>query len=889
MRTVLLAELRFNARRALASGIAILISVAFIAIVLGVTATAKEFGQDIAAGPLTGVDVVVSADPSGRYPGLMKSEISALEKVPGISSQSIAWTAPASSTSGAKKNFSIVSLPVTKSLKWHKVLSGTEPKAGEVAVTEQVAAAQKLRVGEKIIFRDNRQVTVSGIISSPTPIPNSSTLLAPATDMQSWIPEESQTKDPGTTLPVRVILSAKPGTSPEKLVAAVSAKLTNARVDTTTDYRSWAGENLTGGVDILGRILLAFTAVALFVCLLVIGNIFTILLAHRTQQLALLRCLGATRKQLQQAAFIEAAILGSAASVTGTFFGIVLVFAGTKVLPHFFDGATGIQSVITFNMVLVPLLTGPLVTLAATLGPIRRATRIAPLAALRPESPLRTRMVSRVRRISAVLLAGLSAGLLFFATVVGGTLGILLAVAGGISLGTAVLLPAPVLVPAISRLLAKPTQRFGPIAELAVNNTVRNPRRAAATAVALFIGVSLMAMVGTGAATIERAAKTEIDDAYPLDVQVYAGESGGNFTADQLTKIDRVPGVTAVAGMYSDWVTIRGQGWLFYDVTNPGLQELSSFTSTNPPPVGITEPSQVGLQKTPDVEGLISKIPRDAVWFLGGDFAKYRAVSRTTLILGNGQKDLRPGEIGVSPGAAKAAHGSTWTIRSGKNSITVTPVAVRQANGKKLESLELRPLLTDSDMTKLGFPTGYSQIYARTVNDIDPVKLAEDLDAIQPPGAAWDVQGSFTERANLQSVLGIMTNIATGLLAVAIVVAFIGLANTLALSVLERAQETGLLRALGVTRRQVRQMFGAEAVLLALTGCVLGVAVGVLLGYVGAVAVLADQVSSVPWPDVQFWMLAMIVLLALLAAVAASTLPGRRAANIPPTVALAQR
>lgn len=617
----------------------------------------------------------------------------------------------------------------------------------------------------------------------------------------------------------------------------------------------------TGGMDVLRPILLGFGAIAVATSALVIANTFAIVLAQRTRELALLRCVGATRGQVRRTVLLESLVLGVLAATVGVLIGVALTWGAALSL-----GEINLGTPITLQpgwdpvSLVVPWVVGVAVTAGAAWGPIRRATRVAPMAALQPAaSPAVVSRPGLVRIASSVLLLGAGAALLVLAVATrsdsDATANVLLGVAGGLLSFLGVLVASVFFVPAGIRALGAALR--GVPGRLAVGNTVSNPRRAAATSAALLIGVTLITMTSVGAASAERTALREIDQQYPADVIAFpqfeaaqhatddsegasdSGDSGvaaeedGQMVArplnDALTmQVDSLPGVADAVQFGAGWITLEGPdgSWAWESAAYGVDPATAGPVLRNPTATDALQPGTIGLSA--DLLEMNGLTVGDTVQASGPDGSRELEVVEFAM-----------DEIVLPPADLAALDASS-------------------ANGGGL----LIRLTEDAEVSTV---------------------VPEIRDIVEPEGA-W-VTGSASARAELTVMLDLLVMITTGLLGVAVVIAVVGIANTLALSVLERTRENALLRALGLTRSQMRGMLTLEGVLLALVSALLGIVLGVTYAWFGVQTLLPEGTTTqLAFPLIR---VAVILALAVVAGLLASVLPARRAARIAPAAGLA--
>lgn len=637
---------------------------------------------------------------------------------------------------------------------------------------------------------------------------------------------------------IAVLLS--PGADQEAVRAELAAVVSDSdmMVSTKDEAAERSINSATGGQQVFTLTILSFAAVALLVAALVIANTFQVLVAQRTRTLALLRCVGAKKAQLRQSVVLEAATLGLVASAAGLALGTAFVQITVMVLGRV-NLDIPIPNHITFSLaaVLWPLVVGTLVTVGASLVPARAATRVAPLEALRPsEAPHVTAGGGRVRLVFSLLLV-LGGALLMAGGVEisqrGDTgLGLGAGVLGGGLSFVGVLLGAVFWIPRVVGAVGRLLSSAGPSAQLAAANITRNPRRTAATSTALLIGVTLVAMMSVGAATARTTLSSTLDESYNVDVAaegpVWSADAGADpLSPSLLTDLASLDGVASVA-----------------PVTEVQITAIAGGTTSDYQIVQILDPTsaRAALRDPSVLDGLDGT---HAV--VSESYARYVLRDSTTLTL-RGDR----GEV---------------TLDVVVGDIVGSDVVVDKTVGDRLVSAT-GPTAAWLKVTDLGSAS-------TTVKEIKNVVSATPV----------NVSGAAAARATMQQGIDTMLAVVVGLLAIAVVIALIGVANTLSLSVLERRRESATLRAIGLSRRQLRSTLAMEGMLIAGVGAVLGVAIGLAYGWVGSVIALSGfgEVSL----TVPFETLALVILVAVAAGLLASVIPGRTAAKTSPVEALA--
>ena len=628
----------------------------------------------------------------------------------------------------------------------------------------------------------------------------------------------------------QILVQARPGVSSAMLVHRLKDALTTRRVDVVTgdEYRTQQQNQVRTALTFLTIALTVFGAIGLLVGAFIIFNTFTIVLTQRTRELALLRAIGATPRQVLGSVLAEAAIVGLTASALGVAAGIGLAAGLEAVLRALAVSIPAGSLVVAPRTIVLGLVVGTIVTTVSAYVPGRRAASVAPLAALR-DSTVEPPLVSRRRSgvgLAVGVLGGVGIAIGLFTSITDNTY---YAAAGAIALFVGVAIASPVFVRPAARILgAVPIRISGIAGRLARDNAHRNPRRSASTAIALTLGVALVGLITIVAASFQ------VTIAHALDNQLGTTDFfiSGTLSPVVTARVQAVPSVAAAMG------------------------------------VGFAEPS---LTVAPHAVN-----PDDARFVLAMDPTLLPRFVDLGHVSGN-LHDLDNGGIAVPRAVARRHHlhvGSIVVARFDASSRRMPVSAIFD------KSIFNRPALLIAH-----------SVFERSVRyPIDYFTLA-----LLRPGTPTTVGQHAIERALHDYPTAKVQNFAEfkhaqarqidqalflvyGLLLLAIVIAFIGIVNTLALSVYERTREIGLLRAVGTSRRQVAASIGWESVIISVFGTALGLVVGVVFGWVLVLALRRQHL--VTRFDPALGRLAVIALVAATAGAIAAVVPARRASKL---------
>ena len=702
---------------------------------------------------------------------------------------------------------------------------GREPRTGgEVVIDKFTAERGDLEVGDRttvtnLASQGNLDVTVVGIATfGDTESPGGSTNVMFTTDVaQAELGEAGQFDS--------VVVRADRGVTEDAIRDRVAQGMPrDVEVLTGAEVIEEQQDNIAEGLGFFRTFLIAFAVIALFVGIFIIYNTFNILVAQRVREMALLRAVGASRRQVLGSVVIEAAVVGLVAGALGLVAGVA-VAAGLRALL----GAIGLDLpsgslVITLNTVVVAFVVGLVVSVLSALVPAIRASRVPPVAAMRDVAVDRPHSVRRV--VAGAILTALSA-LLILNGLFGNVDNPLLVVglgALGLVIGIAVL--GPLFAGPVSRVIGAPVARLrGVSGRLARLNAARNPSRTSTTAAALMIGVTLVAFITVVAASFKASFEDTLAGAVKGDFVVDSGtfQPGTGLPPQLADEVRSLPEVERVGSIRFMAIEIEGDG--------------TTIGAINPDAAGPL--LDVGL-----LQGDYGDLGADAI-----------AVSKD-----------KAGDLGLRIGDTVPVR----FVETGAQQLRVAVVyddedlvgpwfvglAVSEANVAQQfdfqDIVELRP--------GVGLEAG---------------RRAIDRVVDQYPTADLFDQQEYrdAQTAPINQILGLVY----ALLSFSVVIALIGIANTLALSVLERTRELGLLRAVGMTRPQMRSMVRWESVVIALLGTLLGIALGSFFGWATVTSASDEGLAVLRIPVGQ---LAIVAVIAALAGVWAARRPAKRAAKL---------
>ena len=633
-----------------------------------------------------------------------------------------------------------------------------------------------------------------------------------------------------------IAVAAASGTSDAQLVENIAAVLPPG-----TQVRSGQAQAADDASDtnefitFLQGFLLAFAGIALFVGSFVIANSLSITIAQRAREFATVRTLGGSRRQILWSIIIEALVVGTAASLVGLFLGLGLA----KLLFWLFDlvGFTLPNTGLLFETrtIVVSLAVGIIVTLLASLRPAIRATRVPPIAAVREGATLPPSRFARFRTVGSLLITGLGFAALsygLFGSGLGTTQILIWMGVGALLIFIGVSLFAARLVRPLAAALGAPAARLGGSAgRLARDNARRNPQRTASTASALMIGLALVTLVATLAAGITSTFRGAVDKIFTSDYAITAQNNFSPIPIDAAEAAAKTPGVKAIASTRSGEARVFGS---------------TEFITAVDPDAGEV----IRLDWVDGSQDVFRELGADGA-FVDDGFAK---------------------DHGLSVGSP-----ITVTVPSGKQlELTVKGIFDPPAGGSPFGVVTFSSATFDKVYDS---PRNlYTFILMNGGESEQNTQALEASLGTEFPNAKVQTREEFVD--NQIAALNQILNILYVLLALSVIVSLFGIVNTLVLTVFERTRELGMLRAIGMTRRQVRRMIRHESVITALIGGTLGIILGVILG-----ALLIARVDFIEFalPTTQIIVFAVLT---IIVGIVAAIFPARRAARLNPLEAL---
>ncbi len=926
MTKITLTMMRRNLKMFVLAGIAIVIGTAFISSTFLFTNSLQKSLLESVATPYRGATHEISFDdshPEAKAVDPTLADIFQLEKSNKISDWRMSDNLPASALKGKNKTSGLIfPMATTPSLMPVRLMSGSWPHTGQIAVSPVIAKSLKAQVGSTISLVDvecsnflssedgcvNPHLTVSGIVddddesesmggalvlSLPDYIAFSEQTLQQSNLLESKnetrrhegttyvrhhpyapLTREQLMRSKASVTDVMVVMGQ--AHDPSSVMAELKAKgVRGYRIRTAHAAEMDIIKSETGGTNIVQVFLLIFGVIALLVAGIVISNTFQVIVAQRRRNLALLRAIGAKRSQLYRSVVMESVLLGFISSAIGI--ALACVIAGGLQLGHARMGTTQFYFAPDVTCILVPLIFGIVVAILASLSSAHLATSVTPLEALRPLTHVEGKKAGAVRGIISALLLLASLLCIFYVKTDMGTAikaaqnsdidnGIFMqllciAILGCALLFIAIVISAVWWIPWTLKGIGALVEHCGPSSRIAAANVVRNPRRVAATGVALVIGVTLVTTISTGASTFKATSGALVDSHYTVDLvlddAIDHSRRYGSSAKQVLSKIRTIHGVQHAQTV--DQITFPTES----TVTIPGAKGSKSHQKS----LTVYSISSTARQQVMRAQDLV---PSDS--------------RHTAVVTASDKKELshwKDGDIF----ALRFVNGRTahsQNLKISKRRFVIPDIPERDTNDSTLTALIDPSVLED-------LPSGLihrdTQVWVRIKDGADGLAVINSIR--NEFGSSAQIYGPWVERKTMNDSINQIMLVMIGLLAVSIIIALIGVANTLSLSVIERARENATLRAIGMTRAQLRRLLLIEALLISVSASIAGVILGSFFGWFGSWVVITPTTGNMVF-SIDWGITGIIIVVSILAALISSIAPARRALKMSPVEVLSE-
>lgn len=838
--TLLRANLRTHGRRYFSTGLAVAISTAFIIVTLLFTNTTTSALTRSIREAYRGTTALVTINPSRdndeeptpeSVTQQFASVTSQIEKIPGVTAVGISTQYPLMGKAHDEREAFFLSPLLPDPFLSLKYTQGKAPAtASEITIPSTSATELGLQVGETLTLTSQgtesaHDFTVSGIYDSGSNI-----------TATSYVTTEGFTSavGMGPTGQIRVATNL-PGDKYGNPTAAEQdtwVKTLESNLSTVKGVKVQSAaseiEQQLKSIQVSGALLTAialiFPAIAILVASVVVSSTFKVILQQRRRELALLRALGADVQQVRSLVRRETYAIGAISAFIGVILGLLLGGLLNTITEDtsFIDA---ISSISPLYVVLVWLF-GTLLTVFVGRKPAREVSQVPPIAALSPvnEADASSRAARRLTLVVGLFLAVVGGGCLLAALKISSaTQKFALSFCMSMACLIGILLICTVIVPTLTKLFGRLWP--GMLARMARENAVRNPGRTSATGTSIVIGVTLVVTMMVGASSMRDSLINEVNERRPFDLSV-SSITAGELSTDIQARVSSTEGVAASVPAHSIFGTVNVEG----------------------------EATAGNAQGDADEQSQIFGEPN----YSTVTHSKVEQIDDSTVLVGmeawNGK------DVNVC-----SSEGKCLTLK-----------------GKYTKNFNGTYEVSEANLLKLNPKAPVTDMIVKLKDGVSAASVQKDLAKID---SSLIVNGSALEREMYSKMIDQMLLIVVGLLGVSVLVALVGVANTLSLSVAERTRENGLLRALGLTKRQMKTMLALEAVFISVTGAIIGSALGIFFGAVGILALPLEGLTifiTIPWIQI-----AAVIGIAVLASLVASWLPGRRAAKVSPSAALA--
>ncbi|MGI5195501.1 ABC transporter permease [Streptomyces sp. CA-288835] len=806
------------------SAVAVLLSVAFVCGTLVFTDTMNTTFDKLFAA--TSSDVQVSAKgasdtgetqaDNGKPPVMPASVLGEVRKAEGVkSAEGTVFSTSVTVVDADKDSLSPSGGAPTIVGNWNandartmKIASGNAPRGpDQIMVDADTADKHHLKLGDEIgviTAVGTHRAKVSGFAEFEVTNPGAAIFY-----LDTKTAQQALVGDTGVYTNVNV--TAASGFSDAQVKKNVTAALDSGyQIQTAKEVADANAKDVGEFMGVMKYAMLGFAGIAFLVGIFLIINTFSMLVAQRTREIGLMRAVGSSRRQVNRSVLAEALLLGVFGSVLGVGAGVGLAIGLMKLM-----GATGMNLstddlTVAWTTPVVGLLLGVVVTVLAAYLPARRAGKVSPMAALRDSGAPVDAKSGVIRALLGLVLTGAGGYGLYLASQadkasegsmwLGG--GVVLSLIGFVVIG-------PLLASGVVRVLGAVVLRiFGPVGRMAERNALRNPRRTGATGAALMIGLALVACLSVVGSSMVASATDELDKTVGTDF-IIQSDSGQLITPQAVQAAKSAKGLEGVTEYK----------WSQADFTTPDGKTLKETAIT------AADPSYATDLNTETVAGNLKDAYRPDSMSVHEDFAKSHGIKL-------GSKITVAFEAGREP--------ARLTVRA----ITSSEAVIDQ--GAMYTSIDTMAKYVPADKMPL------DEMVFASAKDGQEAAAYKSLKTALDDYPQYTVRDQTDYKEALKDQIGQLLNMIYGLLALAIIVAILGVVNTLALSVVERTREIGLMRAIGLSRRQLRRMIRLESVVIALFGALLGLGLGMGWGATAQqlLALEGLKVLEIPWPTI---------------------------------------
>lgn len=840
--TLLRANLRTHGRRYFSTGLAVAISTAFIIVTLLFTNTTTSALTRSIREAYRGTTALVTIEPSRddnaeeptpeSVTQQFASVTSQIEKIPGVTAVGISTQYPLMGKAHDEREAFFLSPLLPDPFLSLKYTQGKAPAtASEITIPSTSATELGLQVGETLTLTSQgtesaHDFTVSGIYDSGSNITAASYVTTDGFTSAVGMGPTGQIRV-ATNLPGDKYgnpTAAEQDTWVKTLESSLST-VNGVKVRSAASEIEQQLKTIQVSGALLTAIALIFPAIAILVASVVVSSTFKVILQQRRRELALLRALGADVQQVRSLVRRETYAIGAISSFIGVILGILVGGFG---LGHMVDGENFLSIVASLSIpyAIGVWAFGTLLTVFVGRKPAREVSQVPPIAALSPvnEADASSRAARRLTLVVGLFLAVVGGGCLLAALKISSaTQKFALSFCMSMACLIGILLICTVVVPTFTKLFGRLWP--GMLARMARENAVRNPGRTSATGTSIVIGVTLVVTMMVGASSMRDSLINEVNERRPFDLSV-STITAGELSSDIQARVASTEGVAASIPAHSIYGTVKLEGEAPAGNGDGDADEQSQI-------FGEPDYSTVAHSKVEQIDDSTVLVGMEA-W--------------------NG-KDLK----------VCSNEGKCLTLK-----------------GKYTKNFNGTYEISEANLLKLNPKAPVTDMIVKLKDGVSAASVQKDLAKIDN---SLSVNGSALEREMYSKMIDQMLLIVVGLLGVSVLVALVGVANTLSLSVAERTRENGLLRALGLTKRQMKTMLALEAVFISVTGAIIGSALGIFFGAVGILALPLEGLTifiTIPWIQI-----AAVIGIAVLASLVASWLPGRRAAKVSPSAALA--